>query len=95
MALEDVFKGGNILNGLLIGAGIGLATKVLAPGASTTAGGLLRPVVSAAVAVWDITKQAVATVAETASDIYAEAQHEVAAAKAPQRQPLSDAITDL
>jgi len=37
MALEDVFKGGNIVNGLLIGAGIGLATKVLAPGASITA----------------------------------------------------------
>ena len=32
MALEDVFKGGNIVNGLLIGAGIGLATKGVGAG---------------------------------------------------------------
>jgi len=98
MALEDLFKGGSIITGLAIGAGLTLAIRVV-PGAATVVGGVVQPVAKTVLRtgliVWDGARGVVAHGAEAVSDLYAEAQHEVAAAKAAQRQSLSDAITDL
>ena len=98
MALEDLFKGGNIITGLAISAGLTLAIRIV-PGATTAVGGVVHPVVKAVLKtgliVWDGARGVVAHGAETVSDLYAEAQHELAAAKTAKRQSLSDAITDL
>jgi Protein of unknown function (DUF5132) len=98
MALEDIFKGGNILTGLAIGAGVTLATR-LVPGVAGAAAVVVRPVarlaVSTGVAAYDAVRGVAAQGAETVSDLVAEARHELAAAKTAQGQSLSDAITDL
>ncbi|MFL5285452.1 MAG: DUF5132 domain-containing protein [Rhodopila sp.] len=98
MALEDIFKGGNILTGLAIGAGVTLAIR-LVPGVAGAAGAVLRPVaklaITTGVTAYEGMRGVVAQGAETVSDLVAEAQHELAAAKTAQGQSLPDAITDL
>ena len=76
-------------------AGLTLAIRIV-PGAATVVGGVVHPVVKAVLKtgliVWDGAR---GVIAETVSDLYAEAQHEVAAAKAAQGQSLADEITEL
>lgn len=76
MAFEDIFKGGNILTGLAIGAGAALLGPVIVP----VAGNLLRPMAKAmikgGIVAYDWGRQAVSQASETASDIAAEARAE-------------------
>ena len=76
MALEDIFKGGNIVTGLAIGAGATILTRLVVP----TVGTILRPaaktVVKGGILAYDWGRQAVAEVSETASDMAAEARAE-------------------
>ena len=84
MALEDVFKGGNIITGLAIGLG----TAVLVPWVVPAVGGLLRPaakaVIKGGIVAYDWGRQAAAEVSEAASDMAAEARAEAAAASKPE-----------
>jgi hypothetical protein len=83
MALEDVFKGGNIVTGLAIGIG----ATILAPLVVPAVGGLLRPAAKAmikgGIVAYDWGRQAMAEVSEAASDMAAEARAEAAAASKP------------
>ncbi|HYZ21295.1 MAG TPA: DUF5132 domain-containing protein [Rhodopila sp.] len=74
MALEDIFKGGNLVTGLAIGVGSAIVAPVVVP----ALGGLLRPaakaVVKGGIVAYDWGRQAVAQVGEAASDMVAEAR---------------------
>jgi hypothetical protein len=77
VAFEDVFKGGNILTGLAIGAGAALLGPVIVP----AAGNLLRPAAKAlikgGIIAYDWGRQAVSQASEAASDMAAEVRAEV------------------
>lgn len=74
MALEDIFKGGNIVTGLAIGVGSAIVAPLLVP----ALGGLLRPaakaVIKGGIVAYDWGRQAAAQVGETTSDMVAEAR---------------------
>jgi hypothetical protein len=74
MALEDIFKGGNIVTGLAIGVGGAIVAPLLVP----ALGGLLRPaakaVIKGGIVAYDWGRQAVAQVGEATSDMVAEAR---------------------
>lgn len=76
MALEDFFKGGNVVTGLAIGVGTAVLAPVIAPAVS----GLLRPaakaVIKGGILAYDWSRQAAAQVGEAASDMAAEARAE-------------------
>jgi hypothetical protein len=76
MALEDVFKGGNIVTGLAIGVGATVLAPLVAPAVSA----LLRPtakaVIKGGIVAYDWGRQAVAEVSEAASDMAAEVRAE-------------------
>jgi 5,10-methylene-tetrahydrofolate dehydrogenase/methenyl tetrahydrofolate cyclohydrolase len=84
MALEDVFKGGNIVTGLAIGVGATILVPLVVP----AVGGILRPAAKAmikgGIVVYDWGRQAVAEVSEAAGDMAAEARAEAAAASKPE-----------
>jgi len=77
MAIEDMFKGGNLVAGLAIGLGTAILAPVIAPAVS----GLLRPaakaVIKGGIVAYDWGRQAAAQVGEAASDMAAEARAEV------------------
>lgn len=77
MAIEDIFKGGNIITGLALAVG----TAVLAPVIGPAVGAVLRPAAKAAIkggiVAYDWTRSAAAQVGEVAGDMAAEARAEV------------------
>src|SRR5574340_1202603 len=82
MAIEDMFKGGNLVAGLAIGLG----TAILAPGIAPAVSSLLRPaakaVIKGGIVAYDWGRQAAAQVGEPASDMATEARAEVHKAEA-------------
>lgn len=74
MALEDIFKGGNIVTGLAIGLGTAVLAPVIAPAVTN----LLRPaakvVIKGGIVAYDWGRQAAAQVGEATSDMVAEAR---------------------
>lgn len=82
MALEDIFKGGNIVTGLAIGVGTAVLAPVIAPAVSS----LLRPaakaVIKGGIVAYDWGRQAAAQVSEAASDMAAEVRAETHHAEA-------------
>ena len=71
---EDMFKGGNILTGVVVAVGATVLVPVVAP----VIGSLLRPAAKAAIKggilAYDRGRQAVAQLGEMASDVAAEAR---------------------
>ncbi|MBV8912784.1 MAG: DUF5132 domain-containing protein [Acetobacteraceae bacterium] len=85
MAIEDIFKGGNIVTGLAIGIGTAVLVPVIAPAASN----LLRPaakaVIKGGILAYDWGRQTAARVGEAASDMAAEVRSEAQRAEAEVR----------
>ena len=88
---NDVLKGGNIANGLLIGAAFGLTTRVVGPAILGTSGAILRPALKTAIkggiVAWDYGRRLANEVVEQASDVVAEARHERQASTADHAAP--------
>jgi len=93
MALEDVFKGGNIVTGLAIGVGATILAPLVAPAVS----GMLRPaakaVIKGGIVAYDWGRQAMAEVSEAASDMAAEVRAEAATASKPETRTSSTGST--
>lgn len=87
MALEDMFKGGNILTGLAVGIG----TAVLIPAVAPAVSNLLRPAAKAAIKggilAYDRGRQAMAQLGEMTSDMVAEARADAHQAEAAPAEP--------
>jgi hypothetical protein len=93
MALEDLFKGGNIVTGLAIGVGATILAPLVAPAVS----GMLRPaakaVIKGGIVAYDWGRQAMAEVSEAASDMAAEVRAEAATAGKPETRSTSAGST--
>ncbi len=87
MALEDMFKGGNIITGLAVGIG----TAVLIPAVAPAVTGLLRPAAKAAIKggilAYDRGRQVMAQLGEMTSDMVAEARADAHHADAAAVEP--------
>ncbi|PPQ35358.1 DUF5132 domain-containing protein [Rhodopila globiformis] len=76
MALEDFFKGGNIVTGLAIGIGATILAPLVAPAVSTILRPAAKTVIKGGILAYDWGRQAAAEVSEAASDMAAEARAE-------------------
>jgi Na+/H+-translocating membrane pyrophosphatase len=76
MALEDIFKGGNIITGLAIGVGATILAPLVVPAVSTVLRPAAKAVIKGGIVAYDWGRQAVAEVGEAASDMAAEVRAE-------------------
>jgi Protein of unknown function (DUF5132) len=87
---EDMFKGGNILTGVVVAVGATVLVPVVAP----AIGSLLRPAAKAAIKggilAYDRGRQAVAQLGEMASDVAAEARVDAERATSAQQSTSSE-----
>jgi hypothetical protein len=74
MALEDVFKGGNIVTGLAIGVGATILAPLVVPAASTILRPAARTVIKGGILACDWGRQAAAEVS-MAAEARAKARH--------------------
>ncbi|MGH1570948.1 DUF5132 domain-containing protein [Methylobacterium sp. P31] len=77
MALDDIFKGGNIVNGLALAVGAAVLTPIVTPVVRPLAKSLIK----AGLLAYDQGRVAMAQLNEHTGDIVAEAREELAHAK--------------
>lgn len=76
MALEDMFKGSNIVTGLAIAVGTAVLAPVIGPAVSSILRPAAKTIIKGGIVAYDWGRQAAAQVGEAASDMVAEARVE-------------------